>query len=65
MKAPAELTIVSVKELFVQIHLAPTNSPYKSGYRGDEENYCIPDGKYLKINIFEQEFIYVTTEKLT
>ena len=27
MNVPAELTIVSVKELFVQIHLAPTNAP--------------------------------------
>ena len=27
MNAPAELTTVSVKELFVQIHLTPTNAP--------------------------------------
>ena len=27
MNAPAELTTVSVKELFVQIYLAPTNAP--------------------------------------
>ena len=27
MNVPAELTIVSVKELFVKIHWAPTNAP--------------------------------------
>ena len=27
MNVPAECTIVAVKELFVQIHLAPTSAP--------------------------------------
>ena len=31
----------------------------KSGYRGDGENYCIPDGKYL-MYFFQHEVIYVT-----